>query len=61
MRSYSNLNPLATRMLTPHASAVLLDSEFGLDAFAERDASCGLLTTYEMDGYESRDRTDVSR
>jgi tagatose 1,6-diphosphate aldolase len=42
-----------TRALTPNASAVLIDSEFGLDAFAERAASCGLLTTYEMDGYEN--------
>ena len=42
-----------TRILTPHASAVLIDSEFGLGAFVERAASCGLLTTYEMDGYEN--------
>jgi len=42
-----------TRALTPHASAVLIDSEFGFDAFAERDPTCGLLTTYEMDGYEN--------
>ena len=31
----------------------LIDSEFGLGAFAERAPSCGLLTTYEMDGYEN--------
>jgi tagatose 1,6-diphosphate aldolase len=42
-----------TRILSPHASAVLIDSEFGFGAFAERDPSCGLLTTYEMDGYEN--------
>ncbi len=41
------------RALTPHASAVLIDSEFGLGAFADRAPSCGLLTTYEMDGYEN--------
>jgi tagatose 1,6-diphosphate aldolase len=41
------------RALTPNASAVLIDSEFGLGAFKERAASCGLLTTYEMDGYEN--------
>lgn len=42
-----------TRVLSPHASAVLLDSEFGFGAFSQRAASCGLLTTYEMDGYEN--------
>lgn len=41
------------RVLTPHASAVLIDSEFGLGAFSERAPSCGLLSTYEMDGYEN--------
>jgi tagatose 1,6-diphosphate aldolase len=44
---------LVTRILSPHASAVLLDSEFGFAAFNERASSCGLLTTYEMDGYEN--------
>ena len=39
--------------LTPHASAVLIDSEFGRGAFDKRAPSCGLLTTYEMDGYEN--------
>jgi tagatose 1,6-diphosphate aldolase len=39
--------------LTPHASAVLIDSEFGHGAFASRAPNCGLLTTYEMDGYEN--------
>lgn len=43
----------AVRALTPHASAVLIDSEFGFGAFKERASSCGLLTTYEMDGYEN--------
>ena len=41
------------RVLSPYASAVLIDSEFGFGAFGERAASCGLLTTYEMDGYEN--------
>jgi tagatose 1,6-diphosphate aldolase len=39
--------------LTPHASAVLVDPEYGLEAFGQRDPACGLLTTYEMDGYEN--------
>lgn len=39
--------------LTPHASAVLIDTEFGQDAFSSRASNCGLITTYEMDGYEN--------
>jgi tagatose 1,6-diphosphate aldolase len=40
-------------VLTPHASAILIDPEFGSCAFGERAPGCGLLTTYEMDGYEN--------
>ena len=32
---------------------MLIDSEFGFGAFGERFGKCGLLTTYEMDGYEN--------
>jgi tagatose 1,6-diphosphate aldolase len=39
--------------LTPYASAVLIDPEYGAPAFAKRAAGCGLLTTYESDGYEN--------
>ena len=42
-----------TRVLTPHASAVLLDPEYGLNAAQARAAGCGLLIAYEMDGYEN--------
>lgn len=42
-----------TRTLSPHASAVLLDPEFGSCAFESRGPGCGLLMTYEMDGYEN--------
>lgn len=42
-----------TRRLTKHASAVLLDPEFGRDAFSQRSPACGLLATYELDGYEN--------
>jgi tagatose 1,6-diphosphate aldolase len=41
------------RILTEHASAVLIDPEFGSGAFAERAGNCGLLVTYEMDGYDN--------
>ena len=40
-------------VLTPHASAILIDSEFGAVAFSQRASNCGLLMTYEMDGYEN--------
>ena len=42
-----------TRVLSPNASAVLIDPEYGAGAFQERASTCGLLTTYEMDGYEN--------
>ena len=42
-----------TRVLSPHASAILIDHEFGRAAFSVRADTCGLLATYEMDGYEN--------
>lgn len=42
-----------TAALTPHASAILLDPEYGLDAVRRKASSCGLLLTYESDGYEN--------
>lgn len=42
-----------TRVLSPYASAVLLDPEYGLEAARQRAQSCGLLLTYEMDGYNN--------
>jgi tagatose 1,6-diphosphate aldolase len=42
------------RVLTRHASAVLIDPEFGSSAFiSARQGTAGLLMTYEMDGYEN--------
>src|SRR5439155_342169 len=38
---------------TPHASAVLLDPEFGSDAVRAKASGCGLLLTYEADGFEN--------
>jgi tagatose 1,6-diphosphate aldolase len=38
--------------LSLHASAALLEPEYGLDAAARRDPSCGLLMAYEMSGYD---------
>ncbi len=42
-----------TRVLTPYASAVLLDPEYGLDAAKLRHRSAGLLLAYEKSGYDN--------
>jgi tagatose 1,6-diphosphate aldolase len=39
-------------ILTPHASAILLDPEYGLPAAAKRAKSAGLLLAYEQTGYD---------
>lgn len=44
-----------SRVLTPHASAILLDPEFGLPAAAARSANAGLLLAYEETGYDATD------
>ena len=41
-----------SRILTPHASAILLDPEFGLPAAAQRAKGAGLLLAYEKTGYD---------
>jgi tagatose 1,6-diphosphate aldolase len=41
-----------SRILTPHASAILLDPEFGLSAAAQRAKGAGLLLAYEKTGYD---------
>ena len=45
-----------SRILTPHASAILLDPEFGLPAAARRDKHAGLLLAYEKTGYDKNVR-----
>ncbi|MGE5646707.1 MAG: tagatose 1,6-diphosphate aldolase [Acidobacteriota bacterium] len=40
-----------SKILTPYASAILLDPEFGLDASKARSANAGLLLAYEKTGY----------
>lgn len=42
-----------SKVLSPHASAILLDPEYGLDAAAARDKHCGLLLAYEFSGYDN--------
>ncbi len=43
---------IVTEVLTPHASAILLDPEFGLPASRRRAANAGLLLAYEKTGYD---------
>jgi tagatose 1,6-diphosphate aldolase len=40
-------------VLTPHASAILLDPEFGLPAAKRRAPNAGLLLAYEESGYDN--------
>lgn len=40
-------------VLTPYASAILLDPEYGLEAAAHRAKACGLLLAYERSGYDN--------
>jgi tagatose 1,6-diphosphate aldolase len=42
-----------SRALTPFASAILLDPEFGLPAARARAANAGLLLAYEESGYDN--------
>lgn len=41
-----------TEILTPHASAILLDPEWGLPASKQRAKNAGLLLAYEKTGYD---------
>jgi tagatose 1,6-diphosphate aldolase len=49
----SEFKTIVTRVLTPHASAILLDPEFGLDAARARARNAGLLLAYELSGYDN--------
>ncbi|MDE3164432.1 MAG: tagatose 1,6-diphosphate aldolase [Acidobacteriota bacterium] len=49
----SEFKVAVSRALTPHASAILLDSEFGLPAARARARGCGLLLAYELSGYDN--------
>jgi len=43
---------LVSEVLTPHASAILLDPEWGLPASRNRARNAGLLLAYEKTGYD---------
>jgi tagatose 1,6-diphosphate aldolase len=42
-----------SKALTPHATAILLDPEFGLPAAKARSSNAGLLLAYEETGYDN--------
>jgi len=44
---------LVTEVLTRHASAILLDPEWGIPASKRRSGSAGLLMAYEKTGYDA--------
>src|SRR5207237_3782613 len=41
-----------TRILTPYASAILLDPEYSLDAITSRAPGTGVMLAYEKSGYD---------
>ncbi len=49
----SEFKVVVSRVLTPHASAILLDPEFGLEAAKARSRNAGLLLAYELSGYDN--------
>jgi len=49
----SEFKTAVVKVLTPHASAILLDTEFGLPAAAVRAPNAGLLLAYEKTGYDN--------
>jgi len=44
---------IVTEVLTPHATAILLDPEWGLPASKRRAKNAGLLLAYEKTGYDT--------
>ncbi len=49
----SEFKQAVVKVLTPHATAILLDTEYGLPAAALRAKNAGLLLAYEKSGYDN--------
>ena len=49
----SEFKTVVTKVLTPYASAILLDPEYGLEAAKARSKNAGLLLAYEESGYDN--------
>lgn len=48
----SEFKMLVSEVLTPYASAILLDPEYGLEAVKQRASGVGVLLAYEETGYD---------
>ena len=51
-RMLEEFKEAVSRILTPHASAILLDPEYGLSAARQRAKNSGLLLAYERTSYD---------
>ena len=51
-KTLSEFKEHVSKILTPYASAILLDPEYGLPAAEKRDPRAGLLLAYEHTGYD---------
>lgn len=49
----SEFKAAVTKILTPYASAILLDPEYGLEAVKVSDKKAGVLLAYESSGYDN--------
>ena len=49
----SEFKAIGTEMLTPYASAILMDPEYGLEAIKHRAKNAGVLLAYEKTGYDA--------
>ncbi len=49
----SEFKAIGTEMLTPYASAILMDPEYGLEAIKHRAPNAGVLLAYEKTGYDA--------
>src|SRR5207249_11773009 len=49
----SEFKVLVTEVLTPYASAILLDPEYGLEAVKHRAKQTGVFLAYEKTGYDA--------
>lgn len=51
--SLTDFKTAVTKALTPYASAILMDPEYGLPALPERAPHAGVLLAYEKTGYDT--------
>ncbi|WP_434059202.1 tagatose-bisphosphate aldolase [Gracilibacillus phocaeensis] len=54
-KQISAFKQLVSEQLTPYASSILLDPEYGLEAAGKRAPDCGLILAYEQTGYDKQE------